>query len=352
MCTLLSYSCPVAPPAACTPLAVAPPPELTLDAWRLWRRRWWPLDDIWYAARVLKVFKSGKHQLEYLDDGLKESVHLSDERYRECVDPRYAGLIAAAEAMLHSKAVSAASKAEEDRPLKARDGRPSNVMLNAPVTPASERHGGTDGAGDAAGDAPGPDGLSGADADVNLPSPKTPSEEKGECARTVGRSLIVRYRQQRRENQALRRASLTTSTIMTPSYWQGAQAVADSSLQGGSVASRGQRSQKRKLASTLMEVGGSSKRKKKNKGADGDGADDDERALSMNELRRTKKLIFGKSAIHSWGLYAAEPIEKEDFVVECATRSPSCPRPPLLRATCAQSARNLRHLHATPPRPD
>ena len=31
---------------------------------------------------------------------------------------------------------------------------------------------------------------------------------------------------------------------------------------------------------------------------------------------RKKKLIFGKSAIHSWGLYAAEPIEKEDFVVE------------------------------------
>ena len=39
--------------------------------------------------------------------------------------------------------------------------------------------------------------------------------------------------------------------------------------------------------------------------------------MHLNELKaRKKKLIFGKSAIHSWGLYAAEPIEKEDFVVE------------------------------------
>jgi histone-lysine N-methyltransferase SETD1 len=40
-------------------------------------------------------------------------------------------------------------------------------------------------------------------------------------------------------------------------------------------------------------------------------------SIGLNELKsRKKKLIFGKSAIHSWGLYAAEPIEKEDFVVE------------------------------------
>ena len=38
--------------------------------------------------------------------------------------------------------------------------------------------------------------------------------------------------------------------------------------------------------------------------------------LFCTVLGRKKKLIFGKSAIHSWGLYAAEPIEKEDFVVE------------------------------------
>ena len=39
--------------------------------------------------------------------------------------------------------------------------------------------------------------------------------------------------------------------------------------------------------------------------------------LQFNELMwRKKKLIFGKSAIHSWGLYAAEPIDKGDFVVE------------------------------------
>ena len=39
--------------------------------------------------------------------------------------------------------------------------------------------------------------------------------------------------------------------------------------------------------------------------------------MLINELKwRKKKLIFGKSAIHAWGLYAAEPIDPEEFVVE------------------------------------
>ena len=141
---------------------------------------------------------------------------------------------------------------------------------------------------------------------------------------------------------------------MTPSYWQGALALADAAaLTGGSVASRGQRSEKRKLASSLGDLGvGSGKRRKR--GSCGDLQDlQDESALALNELGFRKKkvpsrkphaslrmhhlprspaiscdlprppafcrdaqLIFGKSAIHSWGLYAAEPIEKEDFVVE------------------------------------
>ena len=135
----------------------------------------------------------------------------------------------------------------------------------------------------------------------------------------------MRYREQRRESQALRRASLTTSTIMTPSYWQADRTEAAAvALQGGSVASRGQRSEKRKLASTLGDLGvGSGKRRKR--GGGGDGAED-ESALALNELAfRKKKLIFGKSAIHSWGLYAAEPIEKEVRTPEDQNRARPSP---------------------------
>lgn len=154
-----------------------------------------------------------------------------------------------------------------------------------------------------------------------VPSPKTPREEHLECARTLGSLLVERYRMQRRESQALRRASLTTSTIITPTYWQGAQALNDAAaLSGGSVGSRGQRSLHRHLASSLGDFGAhASKRRKPSPGFDrGDEAQQAvAAALAFNDLKnRKKKLIFGKSAIHSWGLYAAEPIEKEDFVVE------------------------------------
>ena len=90
--------------------------------------------------------------------------------------------------------------------------------------------------------------------------------------------------------------------------------------QGGSVGSRGQRSLHRHLASSLGDFGAhASKRRKPSPG--GDRGDEAQQAvaaaLAFNDLKnRKKKLIFGKSAIHSWGLYAAEPIEKEDFVVE------------------------------------
>ena len=151
----------------------------------------------------------------------------------------------------------------------------------------------------------------------------------GECARSVGMDLVERYRAQRRQSQALRRASLTTSTIMTPSYWSGALALADqSALAGGSVASRGQRSAHRHLASSLGDLGvGSGAKRRKNEpggtsargGASASSGGDASSLLAFNELMfRKKKLIFGKSAIHSWGLYAAEPIEKEDFVVVSA----------------------------------
>lgn len=107
---------------------------------------------------------------------------------------------------------------------------------------------------------------------------------------------------------------------MNPSYWQPEKNHADErvALAGGSVASRGQRSEKRKLASTLGDLGvGSNKRKKRGSSSNLQGIDDEESALALNELiRRRKKLIFGKSAIHSWGLYAAEPIEAGSFVVE------------------------------------
>ncbi|KOO27264.1 histone-lysine n-methyltransferase setd1 [Chrysochromulina tobinii] len=98
----------------------------------------------------------------------------------------------------------------------------------------------------------------------------------------------------RRQSQALRRASLTTSMVITPTYWKPPLAAENGpSLTGGSVASRGERSRQRSLHVGLSGL------------------------LDLNELKaRKKKLIFGKSAIHSWGLYAAEAIEKEDFVVE------------------------------------
>ena len=89
--------------------------------------------------------------------------------------------------------------------------------------------------------------------------------------------------------------------IITPTYWQPPAQASDAkvSLPGGSVASRAERSKQRQLSTALGDLSSASS------------------ILSLNELKgRKKKLIFGKSAIHSWGLYAAEPIEKEDFVVE------------------------------------
>ena len=66
--------------------------------------------------------------------------------------------------------------------------------------------------------------------------------------------------------------------------------------QSGSTRSRGDRREYRRLATTLGDFGD---------------------ALAFNDLStRKKKLKFAKSGIHSWGLYALEPIEKEDFVVE------------------------------------
>jgi len=136
----------------------------------------------------------------------------------------------------------------------------------------------------------------------SVPSPKTPAEERRECARTLGSSLVRRYQDQRRQSQALRRASLTTSMIITPTYWRpsaGDEGLAQRVELSGSVASRKARSKQRHLSTALGDLSGGGS------------------LLSLNELGgRKKKLIFGKSAIHSWGLYAAEPIEKEDFVVE------------------------------------
>ena len=39
---------------------------------------------------------------------------------------------------------------------------------------------------------------------VALPSPKSPAEEQGGCARSIGYSLVERYRQQRAESVAMR----------------------------------------------------------------------------------------------------------------------------------------------------
>ena len=72
-------------------------------------------------------------------------------------------------------------------------------------------------------------------------------------------------------------------------------AVTDS---GGSVASRGSRREHRQFSAATAQLG---------LGND----------LLGNELMwRKKKLKPAKSAIHAWGLYALEPIEKEDFVCE------------------------------------
>jgi histone-lysine N-methyltransferase SETD1 len=47
------------------------------------------------------------------------------------------------------------------------------------------------------------------------------------------------------------------------------------------------------------------------------GGDSAMSALTFNDLTsRKKKVRLAKSAIHSWGLYAAEPIDADDFVVE------------------------------------
>ena len=141
-----------------------------------------------------------------------------------------------------------------------------------------------------------------------VPSPKTPEEQRGGCARTLGQSLIDRYHQQRRENLSVRRENINTVTLAPVNQGLKAyvgderkSAVTDS---GGSVASRGSRREHRLFNSAAAEFG-------KAKGVPmGD-------ALNFNELMwRQKKLKFAKSAIHAWGLYALEPIEKEDFVVE------------------------------------
>ena len=115
--------------------------------------------------------------------------------------------------------------------------------------------------------------------------------------------------------------------VITPTYWKRPLAAADTSaIATGSVASRSERSKQRQLSVSLGDL------------SSGD-------LLHLNKLKgRKKNLIFGKvmqacpltyattdtsadhgfagrnmlvqSAIHSWGLYAAEPIEKEEFVVE------------------------------------
>ena len=52
--------------------------------------------------------------------------------------------------------------------------------------------------------------------EMMVPSPKTPEEERGGCARTLGQSLIDRYHQQRRENLSVRRTlSLTLTLTLT-----------------------------------------------------------------------------------------------------------------------------------------
>jgi len=121
---------------------------------------------------------------------------------------------------------------------------------------------------------------------------------EGECARTMGWPLVESYRKKRRERSHVRGGALITSSIICPSFKGGGEQSASGSA-GGTTSSRGSRREHRAFASTMglyNNVGD---------------------ALLFNELKwRKKKLIFGKSAIHAWGLYAAEPIEPEEFVVE------------------------------------
>ena len=71
------------------------------------------------------------------------------------------------------------------------------------------------------------------------------------------------------------------------------------------------------MASMFGDLGMQPRRGKK-KGGEGEGAGGGGgEAFVFNELKwRKKKLKFAKSSIHAWGLYALEPIDKEDFVVE------------------------------------
>jgi hypothetical protein len=255
---------------------------------------YWPLDEQWYAASVTRwVERSGKHRVLYIEDGVSEFVNLEQERWR----PAPAGV--------SSCAVSGAvCQLVRVRAPPAGPSRPP--ALSTPSGLGAAEGGAAEGSALAAPAAPAAPAAAGASAgasadrhldeagEASVPSPKTAAEERGECARTVGVDLVERYRAQRRQSQALRRASLTTSMVITPTYWKPPLAAENGpSLTGGSVASRGERSRQRSLHVGLSGL------------------------LDLNELKaRKKKLIFGKSAIHSWGLYAAEAIEKEDFVVE------------------------------------
>lgn len=255
---------------------------------------YWPLDEQWYAASVTKwVERSGRHRVLYIEDGSSEFVNLEQERWR----PAPAGVSSCAVSGAVSQLVRVrAPLAGPSRPPAlstpsghgaAEGGAAEGSALAAPaVAGASASAAGADGATARHLDESG---------EASVPSPKTAAEERGECARTVGVNLVERYRAQRRQSQALRRASLTTSMVITPTYWKPPLATEHGphSLTSGSVASRGERSRQRSLHVGLSGL------------------------LDLNELKaRKKKLIFGKSAIHSWGLYAAEAIEKEDFVVE------------------------------------
>ena len=48
---------------------------------------YWPLDDAWYAAKVLKFLPGKlKHKIHYLSDGVKETLNLADEIWRLATD--------------------------------------------------------------------------------------------------------------------------------------------------------------------------------------------------------------------------------------------------------------------------
>lgn len=302
---------------------------------------YWKLDNKWYTARVVKYKpNNGKHQLHYIDDGVKETVKMGSQLWRECTDPKYVGkkeredaaaqtpaAEVAESASAASRAGAVASSGQKRKRSRAPVIEPTKEVLQELVltteAEAADDESGTEAAGRAVVSASSSPFLNGCDATSaaavvgsatgGVTVAKAYEEDDTGCARTLGSDLVERYRRQRRENLHLRRASLTTSTIMTPSYWQGALALQDAkvaALHGGSAASRAQRSQHRQLVSTLGDFGGVGTKRKK--GEAGGPA-----MLSFNELKaRKKRLIFGKSAIHSWGLYAAEPIEKEEFVTE------------------------------------